>query len=137
MNIAVTIDTNVLVSALIRSDSNPGKIVSYALSGDITPLLDHDILREYLEVLTRGKFHFRKTLVSRLINRLIVNSRFIDREACGEELIDKSDIVFYEVALTSLKERESYLVTDNEKHYPSKPFIVEPSQMCDIIEKNL
>ena len=43
---------------------------------------------------------------------------------------DPMDIVFYEVALSK---KDAYLVTGNIKHFPTKPYIVTPRQMLDII----
>ena len=55
MQIYATIDTNVLVSALYKADSNPAKILSFVQDGLIIPLLHHDIIEEYIDVLSRKK----------------------------------------------------------------------------------
>lgn len=136
MSVLVTIDTNVLISGLINNDSYPGKVVNKALSGDITPLVDYDILFEYLDVLTREKFSFNKILISKVINMIIARANFIDRIESQEEFIDEDDRVFYEVTLAARKDSEAYLTTGNLKHYPKKPFVVEPKQMCQIIDEN-
>ena len=56
----VVIDTNVLVSALLtRNPESPTRrIYDYVDSGDIMPLYNDEIIREYKEVLSREKFHF-------------------------------------------------------------------------------
>lgn len=56
MNYYAVIDTNVLVSALLKWNSVPGKIIEMVFTGIITPILNDDILREYREVLFRPKF---------------------------------------------------------------------------------
>lgn len=137
MSILVTIDTNVLISGLINNDSYPGKVLNKALSGDITPLIDYDILFEYLDVLTREKFSFNKNLISKLINTIIARANFINRIDSNEEFIDEDDRVFYEVTLAAKRDNDAYLTTGNLKHYPKKPFVVEPKQMCQIIDENL
>ena len=43
------------------------------------------------------------------------------------------DIPFYAVTLND-KEHETFLVTGNLKHFPSKPFIVTPAQFLEIIQ---
>ena len=50
------IDTNVLVSALLRWDSLPGAVMEQALMGGIIPVLSDEIIEEYREVLARKKF---------------------------------------------------------------------------------
>ena len=55
MKYYVVIDTNVLVSALMKPESIPGVILEEALSGRIMPLLNGEILDEYEEVLSGRK----------------------------------------------------------------------------------
>ena len=58
MNYYAVIDTNVLVSAMLRWDSVPGCVLEHAFVGDIIPLLNEQVLKEYMEVLRRPKFQF-------------------------------------------------------------------------------
>ena len=58
MKYYAVIDTNVLVSAMLRWDSVPGCVLEHAFIGDIIPLLNGQVLKEYIEVLRRPKFHF-------------------------------------------------------------------------------
>ena len=51
MKLYAVIDTNVLVSALLRWDSVPGAIMEHALVGNIIPVLSDEIIAEYNEVL--------------------------------------------------------------------------------------
>jgi uncharacterized protein len=44
---------------------------------------------------------------------------------------DPDDVVFYEVTLSV---DESFLVTGNIRHFPTKPFIVSPARMIEIIK---
>lgn len=132
----VVIDTNVLVSAMLKWDSVPGSIVQLGLSGVIKPLYDEKILHEYSEVLSRDKFHFRKELVSQLINEIVLNGIKIDAETLDIEMPDPKDRVFYEIVMEARKTEDSYLVTGNIKHFPQEPFIVTPREMLDIILKN-
>ena len=50
MKYYAVIDTNVLVSAVLKEGSAPWQVVKEALDGCITPLLNGDILSEYSEV---------------------------------------------------------------------------------------
>ncbi len=53
MQYYAVIDTNVLVSAMIRPESIPGSVVTLAFSEPIIPVLDQTIENEYRAVLSR------------------------------------------------------------------------------------
>ena len=55
MKLYAVIDTNVVVSALLRWDSAPGAVLEQALVGSIVPLLSDELMAEYEEVLWRKK----------------------------------------------------------------------------------
>lgn len=130
----VVIDTNVVVSSLLKSDSLPGKVLRLCLDGVITPILNDEIVAEYLDVLTRNKFDLDEKIVEDTINSIKEKSIYLDRTETIEDFIDKDDVVFYEVALTAgVTLTESYLVTGNKRHFPVKPFVVTPREMLEII----
>ena len=58
MRVYAVIDTNVIVSSLLKPDSIPGAIVDLVVSKIITPLLNQEIINEYVDVLSRNKFGF-------------------------------------------------------------------------------
>ena len=134
MKYYAVIDTNVLVSALLKQTSVPGKIGEHILMGDIIPLLNEGILREYNEVLRRPKFRFPQQAVEILIQGIIKRSIFVDTGKNEYILPDPKDAVFYEVVMEHRKEQDSYLVTGNIKHFPVHTFVVTPREMVDIIE---
>jgi len=74
----VVLDTNVLVSALLKTGSAPDIAVSKILATK-SLLLSPDVLAEYEEVLNRSKFlHvFSPTRVKELLGSLLVESIFI------------------------------------------------------------
>ena len=55
-------------------------------------------------------------------------------EPTGEILTDMDDLIFYEVTMQKRKDG-AYLVTGNQKHYPIRDFIVTPSEMVEILDK--
>ena len=136
MNFHAVIDTNVVISALFKSDSVPGKIVNHALIGKIIPLLHEKILTEYDDVVNRPKFHFSQERIERVLKGIIERGKFIDAKDFEEELPDPKDKIFYWVTLTAREDVDAYLVTGNLKHFPIKPFIVTPREMLDIIESD-
>ena len=133
--IYAVIDTNVLVSALLTQnpDAATTKVLEALLDGEIAPLYDEDILDEYLNVLTRPKFHFTESVVHTFIRFFRENGYYANRIHSNEFFPDPKDIVFYEVALSH---EDAYLVTGNTKHFPATPIVVTPAEMMKIIRNN-
>lgn len=130
------IDTNVLVSAMLKFQSVPGQIANEALLGDLIPLLCDEIVEEYREVLARPKFKFDQKTVEILIDGIIDRGIFVDVVSVEEIIPDFKDIIFYEVVMEGRKEHDdTYLVTGNIKHFPVKSFIVTPKEMLEIMHK--
>ena len=130
------VDTNVLVSAMLKIQSIPGQIANEALLGDLIPLLSDEILAEYREVLARPKFKFNQDNVEMLIEGIIDRGIFMDAVPIDELLPDSKDIVFYGVVMGGRTQLdEAYLVTGNIKHFPLKPYIVTPKEMLEIMHK--
>ncbi len=135
MTYYAVIDTNVIVSSMLKSTSAPGRIVDHAIKGEIIPLLNEEILDEYKEVLLRNEFGFEESDVYDLLDRLEEQAVFLDRTPSDELFQDPDDIIFFEIVLTARKSADAYLVTGNIKHYPVKTFIVTPREMLDILER--
>ena len=133
MKYYVVIDTNVLVSAVLKSHSVPGSIVELAFDGPIIPILNEAIEKEYREVLSLPKFHLPEDLVEDIMSTFHKRAIYVDAEHLDVELPDPKDLVFYEVVMEERKEEEAYLVTGNIRHFPNRPFIVTPREMLDII----
>lgn len=136
MRYYAVIDTNVLVSAMLKFQSVPGKIANEALLGDLIPLLSEEIIAEYREVLARPKFKFEQKNVEILIDGIVDRGIFVDAVPVEEMIPDPKDIVFYEVVMEGRKEHDdTYLVTGNTKHFPTKSYIVTPKEMLEIMHK--
>ena len=133
MKYYVVIDTNVLVSAVLKSHSVPGSIVELAFDGPIIPILNEAIEKEYREVLSRPKFHLPENLIEDIMSAFHNRAVYVDAEHLDIELPDPKDLVFYEVVMEERKEEDGYLVTGNIRHFPDRPFIVTPREMLDII----
>ena len=137
MKYYAVIDTNVLVSAMLKWKSIPGKILELTFNGLIVPLVNDEILKEYREVLSRPKFKLTREIVDDLINGIMENSVFANEQSLDEYLPDPKDRVFYEVVMEERKNEDAYLVTGNIKHFPIRPYIVTPREMLDImLEEN-
>ncbi len=133
MKYYVVIDTNVLVSAILKAHSVPGSIVELAFDGPIVPILNAAIEKEYREVLSRPKFHLPQELIEDIISTFHNRAVYVDAEHLDVELPDPKDLVFYEVVMEERKEEDAYLVTGNIRHFPNELFIVTPREMLDLI----
>ena len=94
MRYYAVIDTNVIVSSMLKHDSIPGKITDLVVSNVIVPLLNEEILDEYFEVLTKNKFNFEINNVQRAIAIIKEKGLLLTREQSLEDFIDEDDIVF-------------------------------------------
>ena len=136
MKIFVVIDTNVLVSAVLKWNSVPGVVVEKALRGKIIPVLNDEIIREYDDVLHRKKFGFLDEDIKAVIDGLKQRGIFLSPAMVEEVLPDEKDVIFYAVTLQSIesqKENSSYLITGNLKHFPVKQYVVSPREFLTIL----
>ncbi len=122
MKYYVVIDTNVLVSAMLRWNSVPGNILELTFDGPIIPVLDSEIIAEYREVLSRPKFHLDQSIINDVVDSIEQKAIFVDADTLDVELPDPKDRVFYEVVMEERKQEDAYLVTGNIKHFPNKPY---------------
>ncbi|MBR1581863.1 MAG: putative toxin-antitoxin system toxin component, PIN family [Bacilli bacterium] len=134
MKYYAVIDTNVIVSSMLKHDSIPGEILDLVISKTIVPLLNKEIIEEYEDVLKRNKFGFSNDEVDKLITNLKTNSIFLEREQTLEEFVDEDDIVFYEIVMSARHTMDAFLITGNIKHYPIRNYVVTPKQMIEIIK---
>lgn len=133
MKYFAVIDTNVIVSAMLKWNSIPGNVMELVFDGPIVPVINEDIVKEYREVLSRSKFHLTAEIVDDVIEGVESKGIYVDAEPQNIDLPDPKDRVFYEVVMGERKEEDAFLVTGNLKHFPEKPFIVSPREMIDII----
>ncbi|MBQ9057872.1 MAG: putative toxin-antitoxin system toxin component, PIN family [Atopobiaceae bacterium] len=135
MKFYAVIDTNVLVSALLRWNSIPGAVVKHALEGRIIPLWNDEIAAEYREVLRRRKFPFNTEDIELLLGGIKSRGVYTNPKKVDEELPDPKDVVFYAVTMETRQTHDAYLVTGNIKHFPERYFVVTPREMLDILEE--
>lgn len=134
MKYYAVIDTNVIVSSMLKHDSIPGEILDFVISKTIVPLLNKEIIDEYEDVLKRNKFGFDNDQVDSFIENIKANSIFLEREQTIEQFIDEDDIVFYEIVLSARHTMDAFLITGNIKHYPVRNYVVTPKEMIEIIK---
>ncbi|MBR2592182.1 MAG: putative toxin-antitoxin system toxin component, PIN family [Oscillospiraceae bacterium] len=129
------LDTNVIVSALLKNGSVPWQVAEEALHGSIIPVVNDEILAEYEEVLNRPRFQFKKQTVNVFLTDLKKRAVYTEAGVIEDFVSDPKDIVFYAVLMEKRKEEEAYLVTGNLKHFPVKTFVVTPKEMMEILQE--
>jgi len=133
----VVIDTNVLVSALLKPDSVPDIILSLVLSGEIILCLSEPIATEYEEVLKRERFRkLNRKKVKALLSRLKSQAQWVKPKTGLEvNLVDPEDSKFLECAMEA---GSDFLITGNVKHFPKKHKdrrVISPAQFLSNIVK--
>ena len=130
--IYAVIDTNVIVSALITKNSEAATIhvIRAVLNGQVVPVYNKAIFREYEEVLKRKKFHLDESVVDSMISYFMAFG--VEEEQIHTDLAfqDEDDRVFYEVSLSN---DDAYLVTGNLKHYPRTIKVLTPSEFVKLL----
>ena len=137
MKYYAVIDTNVLVSAMLKWNSVPGTIMELVFNGTILPLLNKSIMEEYQNVLSRPKFHLNEEIINTILTEINQLGIYLDAPKMNILLPDPKDIIFYEIVVKGRENEDTYLVTGNIKHFPAKPYVVTPRQMMDIIIENI
>ncbi len=134
----VVVDTNVLVSGLLKASGNPVEVVNHLLAGKIKAAYDIRIMREYREVLKRPKFNFQAAEIEALINFLEIEGMLVYPQVLKVKLPDPDDLPFLEVA-AAIKSR--ILVTGNSRDYPETELqgvrILNPAAMVELLNKTI
>lgn len=133
MKYYAVIDTNVLVSAMLKWESVPGTVMSLIFDGPVIPIFNNEIIAEYRNVLSRPKFHLDEDIIENIISGITDKGILITAESLDINLPDPKDVVFYEVVYEKRKTENAYLVTGNIKHFPVKQYVVTPREFIDII----
>ncbi len=115
----VVLDTNVVVSALIKPGSIPEFVFGLVLTHpDVQLCLSHDIMAEYTAVLGYGKFkkHLREQSVAAALKAIDSAGVIITTDTGAvPELSDPDDTKFVACAVAA---HATYLITGNTRHFP-------------------
>lgn len=109
------IDTNVLVSGLLKQGTPPAEVIADLLAGTLVALYDQRIIDEYREVLARPKLKIPAEKVKALLEFIVADGvEVLDAHFSGQ-LLDVDDQPFADVAFTGEAE---VLITGNTKDFP-------------------
>jgi putative PIN family toxin of toxin-antitoxin system len=129
--VRAVIDTNVLVSGLLKQGTPPAEVVADMLSGELVPLYDKRIIDEYQEVLARSKFKIPTEKLDALLAFIVADGVEVLDARFADQLPDPDDQPFADVAFTGAA---GVLITGNKKDFPVGSFIrvVTPREWLDI-----
>jgi len=113
----VVLDTNVVVSALLKPDSLEDQVMRLGLAGRLRLCLSPDTLAEYALVLPRPKFKLQPGEVNQALARLHAASTMFSPTRTIHVSKDAPDNRFLECAEAA---GAAYLVTGNSKHFPKR-----------------
>lgn len=116
MNVRLVVDTNVLVSTLLKPGSVPDRALE-AIWRSATVLVDARVIAEYRDVLERPKFQAAsRARLAEILARVAEHGEDVGVvPAYAGPMKDDGDRIFVEVALAG---RADAIVTGNIRHYP-------------------
>jgi putative PIN family toxin of toxin-antitoxin system len=113
----IVLDTNVIVSGILRPYSKAASILRLVATGAITLAYDLRIFSEYRDVLNRPKFTFAKEDIDAFLDQVDKEGVLVSVMPLKFRLPDPEDESFLEVALAG---KATAIVTGNKRHFPRK-----------------
>jgi putative PIN family toxin of toxin-antitoxin system len=129
--IRVVLDTNIIVSALLRSGGLPDAVLRLALSDAALLCVSSPIIKEYENVLRRARFSFSVEKVSAALTNVRQCARIVTPTRRVTAALDADDNIFLECAEAAAAH---YLVTGNIRHFPAmwvETQVVTPRQFLE------
>lgn len=127
----VVIDTNVLLSALLKAGTPPAEVISDLFSGQLVALYNQEILDEYREVLARPKHKISSAKSEVILDFIVSDGIHVPNARFAGQLPDVDDQPFADVAFSG---GADLLITGNTKHFPRGPplRVVTPREWLNI-----
>lgn len=114
--IRVVLDTNIVVSAMLRSVGMPSAVFSIAVDRKVQLYLSEPILAEYEEVLRRPRLAIDPAQVTTALAQIRAAGLLVTNTIPITAANDPDDNIFLECAQSA---EAHYLVTGNIKDFPS------------------
>ncbi len=131
----VVLDTNVLVSGILKPYSKAAAILRLVTEGTIRLAYDLRILSEDRNVLKRPKFNFAQENVEELLEQIEEEGLLVSAKPLRVHLSDPDDEPFLEVALSGSVKA---IVTGNKRHFPGKEYegvkILSPAEFLEAVK---
>ena len=113
--IRVVLDTNVLVSALIKDAGAEARLLDLVSNQHLALFVSEAILAEYEGVLTRPKLRLNPERVQQALAQLRTIATVVEPQQTLSLSPDEPDNRFLEVAAEASAD---FLVTGNKRHFP-------------------
>ena len=116
------VDTNILVSALLKASGPPGAVAQAIRQGALQPVVCAEIIEEYVDVLHRPRLDLEPHKVDELIALIEAQAQWVRVPPYLTELKlpDPGDWPFIATALAG----ECPVITGNAKHFPARLGVV-------------
>ena len=132
----VVLDTNVIISGILKPYSKAAAILHLVADGTIRLAYDLRLLSEYRDVLSRSKFNFAKENVEAFLDQVEQEGLLASAKPLKIHLPDPDDEPFLEIALAA---KAMAIVTGNKRHFPKGKSegvkILSPAEFLKVIGK--
>ena len=122
--IRVILDTNIVVSATLRSGGLPEAVFNLAVDRVVQLCISEPIMAEYEEVLLRPRFKIHPDKLTTALARIREAGLLVTPTKPVTVASDPDDNIFLECAAAA---KAQYLVTGNQGHFP--PEVWEQTQI--------
>ena len=133
----LVLDTNVVLSAVLKPDGLQRLIFQIALSPFCEVFVSAPILAEYEDVLSRKRFKLQPDEVQAVMSLIKTTASTVTPQNTVAAASDPDDNMFLECT----EEAEAnYLVTGNKKHFPAKwkkTKVVSGREIMDLMLRGL
>ena len=133
----LVIDTNVLVSAVLKPDGLQRTAFLLAITKPGRLYVSLPVLEEYVEVLSRPELSIRRGLRLQLLQLIKNHGHLVTPSRHIEATSDPDDNIFVECADAA---RADFLITGNRKHFPAywkNTKIVTPREFVSLVAPHL
>jgi putative PIN family toxin of toxin-antitoxin system len=131
----VVLDTNVIVSGVLKPFSKAAAILLLVADGTIQLAYDLRLLSEYRDVLNRPRFKLAKEDVEVFLAQVEQEGLIVAVKPLKFRLQDPDDELFLEVALAA---RAKAIVTGNKRHFPKREYegvkILSPADFLEVFK---
>lgn len=133
----LVIDTNVLVSAALKSDGLQRTTLLLAITRPARLYFSEPILADYADVLSRPELAIRRGLQMQLLQLIRNHGHMVTPSRRIDVTSDPDDSMFIECADAA---RADFLITGNRKHFPAfwkNTKIVTPRDFVTLVAPHL
>jgi uncharacterized protein len=115
--IRAVLDTNILVSALLKPGSVPEEVLLHAIVGQFKLCVSSAVYDEYVDVLYRPHLRLAKKPVDNALGAIRKLGHWVNPVEKVDACVDPDDNIFLECAQAA---EADYLVTGNRCHFPER-----------------